>query len=216
MFGHQYSHAWIDFRGIKDHVTQKLGFDYFENSRRAVIAQHEYAVRNPLRWLGYNELDWGITASDGPGLITKLVNGKPFEFHGYRARGPGEFDDGTLAPTAVAASVPFAPDLTLRTLSHWLIKRPEIWSNLGFKDAFNKSFDPGKPSGWVASDTLAIDQGPIVMMLENHRSGLFWNLMRRNKAISTGLQRAGFTGGWIGPENQTKAPQNTLEPIQER
>lgn len=213
MFGHQYSHSWIDFRGINDHVNKSMGFDYFENSRRAVLAQHDYAVRNPLGWLGYDKLNWGITASDGPGLISKMFNGKLFEFHGYKARGPGEFDDGTLAPTAVAASMPFAPELILPTLLHWTVTRPELWSALGFKDAFNPSFDSTKPSGWVASDTLAIDQGPIVLMMENYRKQTIWNLMQNSKPIVDGLLRAGFTGGWLDQKTlDRQAPKKVPTP----
>lgn len=198
LFGHQYSHAWIDFRNIKDDVNRKHGFDYFENSQRAVQAQHDYALRNPLGWFRFDALNWGLTASDGPGLLTKDVFGKSVTFHGYRARGaPGDFDDGTIAPTAVASSLPFAPDLVLPTLRHWTFSRPELWSKQGFKDAYNPSFDLTKPSGWIASDTLAIDQGPIVMMLENHRSGFFWSLASKNKILSEGLSKAGFSGGWL-------------------
>ncbi len=197
MFGHQYSHAWIDFAGIRDDTNRKMGFDYFENSRRAVQAQVDYAARNPNGWKGYDSLNWGITASDGPGLVKKFYQDKPIQFHGYTARGPGGFDDGTLAPTAVAASIPFAPELTIPTLALWRFTKPEIWSPYGFKDAFNPSFDTTKPSGWVAPDTLAIDQGPVVMMIENQRSGLYWKLMKNSKPISDGLRKAGFQGGWL-------------------
>lgn len=202
MFGHQYSHAWIDFAGIRDEATSKLGIDYFENSRRAVKAQVDYAVTNPMGWSGYSRLNWGITASDGPGKTLKDFNEKKVQFHAYKARGPGEFDDGTLAPTAVASSIPFEPRLTLPTLTYWKIARPELWSSHGFKDAFNPSFDSSRSSGWVATDTLAIDQGPVVMMIENYRSGLFWKLMKNSKPISDGLKKAGFSGGWIAPATE--------------
>ena len=201
MFGHQYSHAWIDYRGIKDDVNKKMGIDYFENSRRATIAQNEYAIQNPQGWKGYSKLDWGLTASDGPaggGVIKQNYNGKQVEFLGYRARGaPNDIDDGTIAPTAAAASLPFAPELVVPTLKHWIKNRPELMGKTGFADAFNPSFDPSKNSGWVDTDRIGIDQGPIVMMLENHRSGMFWNLMKKNPNITLGLKRAGFTGGWL-------------------
>jgi len=198
LFGHQFSHAWIDFRNIKDEVNRKHGFDYFENSQRAVRAQYDYALQNPLHWFRSDSMNWGLTACDGPGLVTKAVLGRTVSFDGYRARGaPSDFDDGTIAPTAVASSLPFEPDLVMRTLRHWTFDRPELWSEHGFKDAYNPSFDVTKPSGWVASDTLAIDQGPIVMMIENHRSGFFWSLARRNKVLKEGLARAGFSGGWL-------------------
>ncbi|MNS56396.1 hypothetical protein D3C72_892530 [compost metagenome] len=198
MFGHQYSHTWIDFRGIADKSTRERGFDWAENSRRAVLAQHEYARKNPQGHQGYSALDWGLTASDGPGAVKKVIDGKTREFHGYLARGaPNDHDDGTIAPTAAAGSLPFAPELVLPTLHHWKQNRPELWSPQGFADAFNPSFDPTKPSGWVASDRLGIDQGPIVLMTENYRSDFVWDVMKRDPDLRRGLQRAGFTGGWL-------------------
>lgn len=198
LFGHQYSHSWIDYRGIKDADNQKIGADYFENSRRATYAQHEYAKQNPYGFRAYSSLDWGLTASDGPGHAQKTYNGKTYFFEGYSAHGaPNGFDDGTISPTAAASSLPYAPELVLPTLKHWLNKRPELMSREGFADAFNPTFDPKKNSGWVDRDRLGIDQGPIVMAIENYRTGLFWDLMKRNEAIKTGLKRAGFTGGWL-------------------
>jgi hypothetical protein len=192
LFGHQYSHAWVDFRGIKDAPMRALGFDYFENSRRATLAQHAYALANVGGWKGYGNLDWGLTACDGPGDSTVVIDGKPRQFFGYLARGaPDGPDDGTLAPTAAAASLPFAPEIVLPTLRHWREDRPELWGPDGFADAFNPT------SHWVDTERLGIDQGPIVLMLENYRTGFVWDLMRHDTAIKSGLQRAGFTGGWL-------------------
>ncbi|MDB5096097.1 MAG: hypothetical protein JWM80_518 [Cyanobacteria bacterium RYN_339] len=198
MFGHQYSQAWVDFRGINDAASKARGFDWAENSRRATLAQHAYAVRNPQGFAGYGPLDWGITASEGPGKITKWVDGKLRAFLGYFARGaPSGKDDGTLAPTAVAASLPFAPEIVLPTLHHWRATRPELWGRDGFADAFNPTFDRTRPSGWVAPTRLGIDQGPIVLMTENFRSGFVWDVMKRDPDLRRGLERAGFTGGWL-------------------
>jgi hypothetical protein len=193
MFGHQYSHAWVDFRGIQDSQNRKLGFDYFENSRRATYAQNFYARENPLRHRGYDALNWGITASDGPG-DDKKFQGKYF---GYRERGPFLFDDGTIAPTAALGSMPFAPELVLPTAQNWQQKRPELKTPYGFTDAFNPAADPEKPSGWVDQDTLGIDQGPIVLMVENYRTGLVWDVMKKDANLRAGLKSAGFTGGWL-------------------
>jgi hypothetical protein len=194
LFGHQYMQIWQDFRGIEDATNRKLGFDYFENSRRAVEAQQKYAVDNPQHWRGYGALDWGLSASDGVGDIRKTVDGQERLFFGYGARGfPGAQDDGTIAPTAAAASLPFAPDLVLPTLKHWLKDRPEIFGAMGFNDAFNPTFDTTKPSGWVDSDRLGIDQGPILLMTENYRSGFIWNIMRNDPYFNGALQKAGFT-----------------------
>lgn len=192
LFGHQYSHAWVDFRGIRDGFSQQLGCDYFENSRRAVLAQHAYALANPGHWKDYSALDWGLTACDGPGNVTVVVDGQPRKLDGYSARGcPEGPDDGTIAPTAAAASLPFAPELVVPTLQHWRKDRPELWGADGFADAFNPT------AGWVDDARLGIDQGPIVLMTENYRSGMVWSVMRRDPALRRGLQRAGFGGGWL-------------------
>ncbi|CAN5264134.1 hypothetical protein BH10CYA1_BH10CYA1_36110 [soil metagenome] len=193
LFGHQYTQVWMDYRGIKDATNQRLGFDYFENSRRAAIAQHEYAVANPKGWKGYSSLDWGLTASDGPGDVVKNIDGKPVEFKSYNARGfPNAPDDGTIAPTAAASSLPFVPELVLPTLKHWFNDRPEIVGPFGFQDAFNPTFDATKPSGWVDGETIGIDQGPILLMTENYRTGMVWNRMKKDPYLSGALKKAGF------------------------
>jgi hypothetical protein len=193
LFGHQYTQVWMDYRGINDATNQKLGFDYFENSRRAAIAQHQYAIANPMNWKGYSALDWGLTASDGPGDVVKVIDGKPIAFTSYIARGfPNAPDDGTIAPTAAAASLPFAPELVMPTLKHWYLDRPEIMGPLGFQDAFNPTFDGTKPSGWVDKETLGIDQGPILLMTENYRSGFVWSMMKNDQYLNSALKKAGF------------------------
>lgn len=208
MFGHQYSHVWIDYRGILDAFMRERGFDYFENSRRAVLAQHAYARANPGKWSGYGEALWGLTACDGPGDFSQgSIFGGIRKFRAYSARGEGDFDDGTLAPTAVAASLPFAPELVTPTLQRMISQFGEdLYRPQGFQDAFNPTVTGGAPpqygeirprTGWVSKDMLGIDQGPIVLMIENHRTGMIWNLMRQEPVIRRGLQRAGFTGGWL-------------------
>lgn len=208
LFVHQYSHVWIDFRGIRDVYMRRRDLDYFENSRRATQAQRAYAMANPWRWKGYGQDIWGLTACDGPGEIRHRYLGHPRRFHGYAARGPGPRDDGTLAPTAALGSIAFAPDICAPAAL--AMKRDygqHILGPYGFLDAFNPSFDfddvrpkmgrriPGV--GWIGPDYLGIDQGPIVAMLENWRSGLIWRVMRDNPHIQRGLRRAGFTGGWL-------------------
>ncbi len=203
LFGHEYSHSWVDFRGIKDDKNRNLGWDYFENSRRATLAQYHYGIDNPQGFKGYSKLDWGWTACDGPGgSFNKVADGVPRSFHTYIARGaPAGIDDGTIAPTAAAAAIAFAPDVVLPTLYHWRLKRPEIWTPNGFSDAFNPTAEPGKPSGWVDAETLGIDQGPIVLMTENYRSGMVWDLMKKDVYLRAGLKQAGFTGGWLDKLN---------------
>ncbi|WP_093331659.1 glucoamylase family protein [Sphingomonas rubra] len=211
-FWHQYSHVWIDFRGIRDAAMRDAGFDYFENSRRATRAQRDYAIRNPGGWAGYGENVWGLTACDGPGDLVVTAGGRERRIGSYGARGPVGFpdgqDDGTLAATAVAASLPFAPELVEPALA--TIRQrygAAVWSRYGFLDSFHPTLtDPRLPvrkgrvhAGlcWVDDDYLGIDQGPIVAMIENARSGLVWSAMRDRADIRRGLRRAGFTGGWL-------------------
>jgi hypothetical protein len=175
LFGHQYSHVWIDFRGIQDAYMRTKGLDYFENSRRATLANRAYAIANPRGWTDYGANVWGLTASDTPS--------------GYTARGapPAENDDGTIAPTAAGGSFPFTPDESLAALQHiYATYRTQIWGPYGFKDAFNPS------KKWFDTDYLGIDQGPIVLMIENHRTGRIWKLLMQHAAIQRGLVRAGF------------------------
>jgi hypothetical protein len=211
VFGHQYSHVWVDFRGIRDAYMRGRGIDYFENSRRATLSQRAYAIENPYRWGGYGPNEWGLTASDGPRDGPVTVDGIPRVFFTYAARGAawGEIrDDGTIAPTAVGGSVPFAPEITIPALIAMREKYGDrLFTKYGFLDAFNATFPrtglepqtgtvvPGL--AWFDSDYLGIDQGPIIAMIENHRTGLIWRVMRTNPYIKAGLQRAGFTGGWL-------------------
>lgn len=210
LFGHQYSHVWIDFRGIRDPYMRRHGLDYFENSRRATYAQRGYAKANPAGWDGYGPDGWGLTASDGP-IDGKLPVGRNTrEFYTYAARGASFTeirDDGTIAPTAAAGSIPFAPEIAVPALVAMRERHGDaLFSRYGFVDAFNPSFPRGvRPTmgrtlpgrGWYDGDYLGIDQGPILAMIENHRTGLVWRYMRRSPYILTGLRRAGFTGGWL-------------------
>jgi hypothetical protein len=209
LFGHQYSHVWIDFRGILDDSMAARGLDYFENSRRATLAQRAYAIANPGGWKGYGADVWGLTACDGPGARA-VVDGRAVEFWGYFARGAAfgdEKDDGTIAPTAALGSLPFAPEIVVPAVleMHRRYAR-HLYSTYGFLDAFNPSVPDGTPvregrvvpgAGWVDTDFLGIDQGPILAMIENHRSGFVWRVMRGNPHVRRGLLRAGFRGGWL-------------------
>ncbi len=208
LFGHHYSHVWIDFRGIQDAYMQGKGIDYFENSRRATYAQRAYAIANPNGWRGYGDAVWGLSASDGPADVTLTIGGRPRQFHTYFARGASFTeiqDDGTITPTAAGGSIPFAPEIAIPAL--WTMRRTygaNLFSTYGFLDAFNPTFT-GAPTmghvvagvGWFDTDYLGIDQGPILVMIENYRTGLVWRLMRGNQYIVRGLCRAGFSGGWL-------------------
>jgi hypothetical protein len=210
LFGHQYSHVWIDFRGIRDAYMGARGLDYFENSRRAALAQRAYAIENPGSFRGYGPGLWGLSACDGPVDQTVEIDGRSRAFRTYAARGASfteVVDDGTVAPTAVAASIAFAPEIVVPTI----VAMRETYGDLlfgryGFVDALNPTLRRPIPvhhgrvdslRGWFDTDYLGIDQGPILAMIENHRSGLVWRVMRRNRHLVRGLRRAGFTGGWL-------------------
>ena len=201
LFGHLYSHAWIDFYKIQDAYMRGRGIDYFENSRRATYAQQSYAAANPGGWTGYSDRIWGLTASDGPGDVTLTLGGRSRQFHGYWARGASFTetpDDGTIAPTAAGGSIPFAPEIAIPAI--WAMRQTygaSLFSTYGFRDAFNPTYTASSAAGWFDVDYLGIDQGPIVAMIENYRTGLIWRLMRGNAYIVRGMCRAGFTGGWL-------------------
>jgi hypothetical protein len=212
LFGHQYPQIWLDVRKIQDDYMRRRGIDYFENSRRAVYAQQAYAIKNPRRCKHYGETVWGITASDGPADIVINEQGAWRRYRTYAARGigtdgPTAFDDCTLAPTAAAASIPFAPEVAIPAVLDMYKRFGEhIYSKYGFLDAFNLNFAFDGPLkhgryipgfGWVDNDYLGIDQGAILAMIENYRSALVWRTMRKNPYVRDGLLRAGFTGGWL-------------------
>jgi hypothetical protein len=210
LFGHQYSHVWVDFRKLQDAYMRRRGLDYFENTRRAVYAQQAYAIANPHKCKDYGPTIWGLTASDGPADVTVGEGAAARLFRTYAARGAGQtsgYDDCTLAPTAVVGSLPFAPELVIPAVLDMHKRFGEhIYSQYGFLDAFNLSFEYDIPLrhgryipgfGWVAGDYLGIDQGAIVAMIENYRSSMIWDAMRKNPHLRQGLLLAGFEGGWL-------------------
>ena len=197
LFIHQFSHLWIDFRGIQDAFMQSMASDYFENSRRATHVQREYAIRNPGGFRGYHGNGWGLSAGEGPGHQSHRVDGVDKTFLGYSARGvPYGPDDGTLAPWAALASLPFAPEIVLPMLAHWRATHPgtpsEIW-----RASFNRSFVDEAPRGWVPEGSFGLELGPLVLMIENYRSGFPWSLMRHCPHLVRGLRRCDFKGGWL-------------------
>ena len=211
LFGHQYSHIWVDFRGIQDAYMRGRGIDYFENSRRATLAHRDYAVANPARWRGYGATTWGLTASDGPLDSTFAIDGQARTFHTYWARGAGTDavnDDGMIAPTAAGGSIAFAPEIVVPALAAMRREYGDpLFGRYGFVDAFNPTLRTTGPPlhhgrivdgrAWFDTDYLGIDQGPILAMTENWRTGFVWTLMRGNASVARGLCRAGFSGGWL-------------------
>ena len=175
LFGHQYSHVWVDFRNMQDDYMRGRGITYFENSRRATLASRNYAIANPGGYPNYSADEWGLTASDDP--------------FGYRAHGapPAQSDNGTITPTAAGGSYAFTPDLSraaLRTFYERYYAR--LWGDYGLRDAYNIQ------ENWFASDVLGIDQGPIVLMIENDRTGAIWESFMTHPDVRVGLERAGF------------------------
>ncbi len=198
LFIHQFSHAWIDFRGIQDRFMREKAIDYFENSRRAAYVQREYALHNPHEFEGYGENCWGLSAGDGPGNQALRLDGRGRRFFGYSARGvPYGPDDGTIAPSATLASVPFAPAIAMSAVRHLFERYPEMAAEYMLPSGLNPTLAGNGRRCWRSEDYFGLDQGLIVMMIENYRSQLIWNLMRQCPYIRIGLQRAGFTGGWL-------------------
>lgn len=202
LFGHQYSHIWLDFRGIRDSFMRAHNDDYFANSHKATLANRAYCIANPSNWVGYSENQWGLTACDGPIHKKINVNGTERQFFDYRARGAASIqvvDDGTIAPTAAGGSFPFTPKESEACLAYmWDHHYENLVGEYGFKDAFNLTYvNADHPKGWFDPDYLGIDQGPIFLQIVNHESELIWNIMKKNPYIIKGLKRAGFKGGWL-------------------
>ena len=202
LFTHQLSHVWIDFCGIQDAFMRDKGIDYFENSRRATYVQQKYAIDNPRKFKDYGPNCWGITASEGPGPDTIKVNGIERQFFQYLARGvPYGPDDGTLAPWALVASLPFASEIVLPALHHCIHQaKLTKFNSYGFKASYNPSHPgmSGNPYGWWVSPWhFGLNQGPIILMIENYRTGLLWQLTRNSRYVAGGLRKAGFAGGWL-------------------
>jgi hypothetical protein len=198
LFIHLYSHAWIDFVDLRDRFMREKRSDYFENSRRAVWIQREYARRNPYGYLGYDENSWGLTANDGPGFKTLRVDGRKRRFFSYAARGvPYGPDDGTLAPWAPLASMPFEPESSLSALRQLCARHPRVVEGSRLPSGFNPTLMDAGPDGWISEGYFGLDQGIIVLMVENYRSGLIWRLMQSCPYLGQGLRRAGFRGAWL-------------------
>jgi hypothetical protein len=211
LFAHQFTQAWVDMRGIQDAYMAAKGFDYFENTRRVAQAHRAYAARNPMAWLGYSADVWGLSACDGPAYTTQVYQGEQRAFRSYSARGVGlveNFDDGTLCPAAAIGCLPHTPaESTACMQAMYQRYGAVLWGEYGYYDCFNPSFQydavlqSGRrvgTLGWVDNRYYGINQGPLLAMIENSRTGLLWSLSRTDPVIVRGLQRAGFKGGWLG------------------
>jgi hypothetical protein len=199
LFIHLFSHAWIDFRGIRDRFMTDKDSDYFTNTQIAIDVQRDYAERNPGRYKGYGRDVWGLTACDGPNPYGSRHSRRHRpKVLGYAARGaPFGPDDGTLAPWAPLACLPFDRQAALDGTRAILAAYPNLLLDERFPGGFNPTVDGKGPEGWVDDRSVGIDQGLLVMMIENERTGLIWNLMRQSPILRKGLERGGYTGGWL-------------------
>ena len=198
LFIHQFSHAWLDFRGIRDRFMREKHCDYFENSRRATYVQREYAIRNPRSFTGYAADCWGLSAGDGPSAAPRLVAGRRQTFYGYAARGvPYGPDDGTIAASSTLSSLPFAPEIVLPAMRRLFARETGDGGEWVSTSSFNPTVSEAGPSGWISPGAFGLDQGMLVLMIENYRTGRIWRLSRRNPYLRRGLRRAGFRGGWL-------------------
>lgn len=199
LFTHLFSHAWIDFRGIQDDFMREKRSDYFENTKAAIAVHREYGERNPHDFKGYSRNFWGITAGDGPSDRDLRLDGRDQRFFGYMSRGvPYGPDDGTIAPWAMLATLPFDADAALSGTRNLL----ERYTRVCVQDRFASGFNPtliADGRGWLSEGWYGLDQGLLVMMIENHRSGMIWDLFRKSPYVQAGLKGAGFAGGWLKP-----------------
>jgi hypothetical protein len=168
LFFSQYSFLGLNPTGLKDRYA-----NYWEQNKNHSLINRAYCVENPKQYKGYGENCWGLTASD--------------TYNGYAAHSPTE-DRGTITPTAALSAFPYTPAYSMQALKHFYYNLGDkIWSEYGFVDAFNET------QNWYAASHLAIDQGPIIVMIENYRSGLLWKLFMSCPEIKKGLDKLGFT-----------------------
>ena len=176
LFTHQFSHAWFDFKGKVD----KDGIDWYENSVLATEAARQYCIDHPEKFKTFSENSWGLTACEGP--------------DGYRGYGSAPFhpncdvniNDGTVAPCASIGSLPFAPEIVKSAVEHFYNEVPQLWSKYGFLDAYNLDKD------WTSSIVIGIDKGVSLLMIENYRSNLIYDLYMNNKYVKKASELLGF------------------------
>lgn len=172
LFFSHYSFLGLDPRNLTDSYA-----NYWEQNRNHSLINREHCIRNPNKFRGYSANSWGLTASD--------------TYFGYDAHSPTN-DNGTITPTAAISSFPYTPEYSMQALKHFYFDLGDkLWSEYGFIDAFNET------KQWYAKSHLAIDQGPIIVMIENYRSGLLWKLFMSCPEISQGLTKLGFSSPWI-------------------
>lgn len=173
LFWSHYSYLGLDPRGLKDQYA-----DYWENNRNHTLINYDWCVDNPKHYKGYGPANWGLTAS--------------YSVKFYAAHRPGEEDLGVISPTAALSSMPYTPEQSMAALRNWYTnKKDSIYGPYGFYDAFSDQYN------WYPKKYLAIDQGPAVVMMENYRTGLLWNLFMSCPEVQQGLKKLGFQSPWL-------------------
>jgi hypothetical protein len=168
LFFSHYSYLGLDPRGLKDKYA-----DYWEQNKNHTLINRAYCIENPKNYKGYSAKSWGLTASDS--------------WQGYAAHSPTE-DLGVITPTAALSAFPYTPEYSMQALRHFYEDMgDQLWTEYGFADAFSEQHN------WVAKSHLAIDQGPIIVMIENYRTGLLWKLFMSSPDVQKGLTKLGFS-----------------------
>ncbi|MFD2615409.1 glucoamylase family protein [Paenibacillus gansuensis] len=179
IFTYQFSHAWFDFRGMKD----REGVDWWVNSVRASEASRAYAGDMAATYSTFGTDAWGITASDGPGGYNGLYGSPPSGFDDT-----AHTTDGTLAPAGALGSIVFTPEASIAALKHFAGKS-ELWGKYGLTDAYNEAVSPA----WVGPDVIGIDKGITLLMIENYRSGLIWEMYMKSSIVQAGAKAVGLS-----------------------
>ena len=176
LFWAHYSYLGLDPRGLKDQYA-----DYWLENKNQALINYTWCVNNPNNFKGYGTNSWGLTSS--------------YSMKGYAGHAPSKNRDlGVISPTAALSSFPYTPEQSMNAMKHWYNDlRDKLWGAYGFYDAFSET------DNWYLPRWLAIDQGPIVVMMENYRSGLLWKLFMNCPEIKVGLKKLGFTYPSINP-----------------
>ena len=173
LFTYQFSHAWIDFRDLID----ENGINWFENSKKATIANREYCIENSKKFKTFGENSWGLTACVGPKGYSGGYGAKP------SIAKIEEQNDGTIPPCGPAGSIVFTPELSIKALEYFYNHFPKIWGKYGFKDAYN--LENGE---WYAKEVIGIDKGITMVMIENYLSQTIWKCFMKNEYVQNGLK----------------------------
>lgn len=178
LFTYQFSHAWIDFRNTID----SEGINWFTNSIKATLANREYCIKNSKKFKTLNENSWGLTACVGP-------NGYSGGFGAMPAFSDlDKENDGTISPCGAAGSIVFTPELSIKALENYYNNYPKLWSKYGFRDAYN--LESSKP--WYSKESIGIDKGITLIMIENYLTGLIWNIFMEVEYVNTAIEKLGL------------------------